>query len=586
MALEDDTNQAEMTSKEIELLNKLEFLQSQVTDLHKAQETTPGGPELLFEGSTLALLNTPRDGEEVPHRPVFADNEPEGREAANDGTRVQVDSYSDTEDEEYSPDDPGISDPALASYLERVVSERFGTIQSMEERLSGVAPLIRRSNQRSYSDTPFVEEIASVEMPRKFSFPSIKMYEDTRDPENHITQYKQRMLALAIPWDAREANMFKGFGSTLTGPALQWYINLPIKSIKSFAALSDKFVEQFASSRNLEKNSDDLYEVLQHRNEPLFSYIARFNQEKVAILECNAYTAISAFKRCLLPEEDLYKELIKYKCRNMEDVLSRAWAQVKWEDVASRAKACPNYDQKSSKPTRNDRDEPSYPKTARETGNPSRGRYQHRPLPRSEGMMVSTWPDISHLVISKPELIGVLRQMGPQVKWPHKMKAAEANRNPKRWCDFHSDHGHTTEECIALKMEVSGISSAAAKRSTRNARNGQEAEGPKRLLLGTDEISFTAREQQKVLAPHHDALVISLTIANCLVKRILVDDWSSSNIIFHSAFADLGLEPTALTRKATPLVGFSGEVKQTLGEVFLPVDAEGINQATKFLVVD
>ncbi|XP_056854581.1 uncharacterized protein LOC130504029 [Raphanus sativus] len=510
----------------------------------------------------------------------------------------------------------------------------------MVERLPGVALPIRRSNQGSYSDTPFVEEIASVEMPQKFSFPSIKMYEGTGDPDNHIAQYKQHMLAVAIPRDAREATMCKGFGSTLTGPALQWYINLPTKSIMSFAALSDKFVEQFTSSRNLEKNSENLYEVLQHRNEPLRTYLARFNQEKVAIPECNADTAISAFKRGLLPEGDLYKEMIKYKCRTMEDVLSRAWAQVRWEeDVASRVKAGPKYDQKFSKSTRNDRDESTHPKSARETSNPSRGRYQHRPLPRSEGMMVSKWPDISHLAISKPELIGVLRQMGTQVKWPPKMKAAKANRNPKRWCEFHIDHGHTTEDCIALKMEVaehlkkgylseflsdkaknllnkegpglpieaapalppqqdwvihvilggsevSRISSAAAKRSTRNARNGQEAMGPKRLLLGTDEISFTASEQEKVLAPHHDALVISLTIANCLVKRILVENGSSSNIIFHSAFADLGLEPTALTRKVTPLVGFSGEVKQTIWEVLLPVYAEGINQATKFLVVD
>ncbi|XP_056843237.1 uncharacterized protein LOC108831692 [Raphanus sativus] len=289
----------------------------------------------------------------------------------------------------------------------------------------------------------------------------------------------------------------------------------------------------------------------------------------------------------------------------MEDVLSRPWAQVRWEeDVASRAKAYPKHDQKSSKPTRNDRDESFHPKSAKETSNPGRGRYQNRPLPRSEGMMVSTWPDISHLAITKPELIGVLRHP--------KMKASEANRNPKQWCEFHSDHGHTMEDCIALKIEVaellkkghlreflsdkaknllnkegpglpteaapafppqqdrvihvipggsevSGISSAAAKRSTRNGRNSQEAEGPKRLLLGTDEISFTAREQERVLAPHHDALVISLTIANCLVKRILVDNGSSSNIIFHSAYADLGLEPKALTRKATPLVCFSGE---------------------------
>ncbi|XP_056854570.1 uncharacterized protein LOC130504015 [Raphanus sativus] len=123
--------------------------------------------------------------------------------------------------------------------------------------------------------------------------------------------------------------MCKGFGSTLTGPALQRYINLSIKSIKSFADLSDQFVEQFASNRNLEKNSDDLYEVLQHRSEPLRSYIAPFYQEKVAIPECNADTAISAFKRGLLMEGELYKDLTKYKGRSMEDVLSRAWAQVR-----------------------------------------------------------------------------------------------------------------------------------------------------------------------------------------------------------------------------------------------------------------
>ena len=101
--------------------------------------------------------------------------------------------------------------------------------------------------------------------------------------------------------------------------------------------------------------------------------------------------------------------------------------------------------------------------------------------------------------------------------------------------------------------------------------------------LGTDEINFTAKEQEKVITPHHDTLVISLTVANCLVKRILVDNGSSSNIIFQAAYKDLGLEESALTRRITPLIGFSGEVKQTTGEVTLPVYAEGINM---FLVVD
>ncbi|XP_048599898.1 uncharacterized protein LOC125580010 [Brassica napus] len=177
-------------------------------------------------------------------------------------------------------------------------------------------------------------------------------------------------------------------------------------------------------------------------------------------------------------------------------------------------------------------------------------------------MSVFTWPDISHLSVSRPELINVLRQMGQYVKWPQKMKAPDSLRNPGFWCDFHRDHGHKKEDCIALKikvnellkkghlreflsekakshlskettgkpteaapvspprqdrvihvisggLEICGISHAAVTKSTWNAKHGLEAAKPKRLLLGTDEISFMAKGQKKVLTPHYDSLVIS-----------------------------------------------------------------------------
>ena len=49
---------------------------------------------------------------------------------------------------------------------------------------------------------------------------------------------------------------------------------------------------------------------------------------------------------------------------------------------------------------------------------------------------------------------------------------------------------------------------------------------------------------------------------------------------------NIGPEESALTRKVTPLIGISGEVKQTAGEITLPVYAKGINISTKFLVAD
>nr|VDC61098.1 unnamed protein product [Brassica rapa] len=100
------------------------------------------------------------------------------------------------------------------------------------------------------------------------------------------------------------------------------------------------------------------------------------------------------------------------------------------EDIASRSKAQLKQDPKAVRPDRIERDEKPSPKPARYSGNRSRGRYQNRPIEKA----VSTWPDISHLSISRPELINVLRQMGismgQQVKWPQKMKAPDSFRNP------------------------------------------------------------------------------------------------------------------------------------------------------------
>ncbi|KAL5739405.1 hypothetical protein ACOSQ2_028585 [Xanthoceras sorbifolium] len=102
---------------------------------------------------------------------------------------------------------------------------------------------IKKSFLNSFADSSFVDAIALVEMPWKFNFPHVKHYNGTTDPDDHIAQYRS----------VREACMCKAFGSSLVGPALQWYTNLLNNSIASFAQLNDMFVGQFASSRKLEK---------------------------------------------------------------------------------------------------------------------------------------------------------------------------------------------------------------------------------------------------------------------------------------------------------------------------------------------
>ncbi|KAK3182807.1 hypothetical protein Dsin_030093 [Dipteronia sinensis] len=120
---------------------------------------------------------------------------------------------------------------------------------------------IKRSAANNVVDSPFVDKIAMVEMPRKLGFPDMKQYDRITNPDDHITQFIQRMFTATIPRDLKKACMCKGFGMSLMGLALQWYTNLPNVSISLFAQLTDTLVEQFASSRKLEKQSEDLYSI-------------------------------------------------------------------------------------------------------------------------------------------------------------------------------------------------------------------------------------------------------------------------------------------------------------------------------------
>ena len=93
---------------------------------------------------------------------------------------------------------------------------------------------------------------------------------------------------------------------------------------------------------------------------------------------------------------------------------------------------------------------------------------------------------------------------------------------------------------------------------------------PKRLKSTDDVITFSESDLQGVQTLHDDAIVVSSTIAKYDVKRILVDNGSSTNVLFYAIFSRMDLSKYRLREVSTPLIGFTGDSVQVEGEITLP----------------
>ena len=108
-------------------------------------------------------------------------------------------------------------------------------------------------------------------------------------------------------------------------------------------------------------------------------------------------------------------------------------------------------------------------------------------------------------------------------------------------------------------------------------------------LLDTS-ITFSNSDLEGCQHPHDDPLVVRAVIANKTVHRVLIDNGSSADIIFVSAFDKMGIGREKLEPVNTYLRGFSGEKVLPLGSIQLVLTlGDPPCQATttaRFLIVD
>ena len=82
-------------------------------------------------------------------------------------------------------------------------------------------------------------------------------------------------------------------------------------------------------------------------------------------------------------------------------------------------------------------------------------------------------------------------------------------------------------------------------------------------------ITFSDSDMEGCQHPHDDPLVIRAIVANKTVHKVLIDNGSSTDIIFASAFDKMLIRREKLEPVSTHLLGFSGEKVLPLGSTQL-----------------
>ena len=194
------------------------------------------------------------------------------------------------------------------------------------------------------------------------------------------------------------------------------------------------------------------------------------------------------------------------------------------------------------------------------------------------------------------------------------------NRNQNLYCQYHQDHGHTTEDCRNLWDHLEQLVRKGKLKHLLHHSSGRGGQAnsafrgnvaprpslgtinvifaalgrtgscpsrimsvfccsgensgpmPKRVKMNVSLVlSFSDADKLGTIQPHYDALVVTLRIGGYNVKKVMIDHSSAAEIMYSELYKGLGLKPENLTTYSSPLVSFEGKMVVSKGQIRLPM---------------
>ncbi|GKV45313.1 hypothetical protein SLEP1_g52418 [Rubroshorea leprosula] len=328
------------------------------------------------------------------------------------------------------------------------VTRRLDSLEKLVVEQRGIPPPHPAADSVPH---PLNTNIILESYPAGFRIPQLETYDGTKDPDDHLHAFYSCMQAQ----NTSDALMCKIFPSTLRGNARTWYYSLPPRSINSYTEMASAFATKFSSRRLIRKTTSELMRVKQRDGESLKNFMSRFND---AVLEVNYFDQAVGITAVIsgLSHERFRDSLLKHPTNTFSEVNDRSLKFITAKEYALSQNLTPIKNQHPD--WRDENPNRKRIKTTQNRGPMSAstlrfGRPNSVPPQQPAGKPPVNWTPFN---LPRSQIFMQIKNK-MDLRCPGPMRTAAATRDHARYCDFHQDHDHTTEQCNSLRSELESL---------------------------------------------------------------------------------------------------------------------------------
>ncbi|XP_023883677.1 uncharacterized protein LOC111995966 [Quercus suber] len=299
-----------------------------------------------------------------------------------------------------------------------------------EKTDQSVGRLVRATN------SPFIAAVLGCPVPSKFRLPQLEPFDGLKDPQDHLNTFKTT-LGLQQPPDEI---LCRSFSTTFKGAAREWFTKLPTSSIDNFDQLSNAFLRHFIGGQRPKRPADYLLTIRQGEKETLRSYVKRFTRETLEVDEAGDKVHLTTFKAGL-KSRDLVASLVKNPPKMMAEMLIKAQKYMNAEDALAAIKDTEKPGDRGRKEDDRRGQKRECPDCRTNHGNRRKDDKSSRPV------------KFTPLVMPVDKILTQIKDEH-FLKWPRPLHSSPNVCDKNKYCRFHKDHGHYTEDCRDLKEQI------------------------------------------------------------------------------------------------------------------------------------